>query len=110
MPQMSRFPFHTCGPWGVLVPCFLIRLDTILAPTGIGGSPVTTASLCRMLQAIEDARDPEVRARHQRLLASWQAALPSLFPSIKVRLAYKGEMLAWSVLLRIACRVHCPCK
>ena len=50
------------------------------------GSEIT--QLCCMLQAIEDARDPEVRARHQRLLASWQAALPSLFPSIKVRLGF----------------------
>jgi hypothetical protein len=33
-------------------------------------------------EAVEDARDPEVRARHRRLLASWQRALPSLAPGM----------------------------
>ncbi|BDA48868.1 probable vacuolar protein sorting-associated protein 13A at C-terminar half [Coccomyxa sp. Obi] len=34
-------------------------------------------------EAVENAKDPEVRARNQRLIESWQSALPTLFPAIK---------------------------
>ena len=37
------------------------------------------------VQAVENAKDPEVRARNQRLIESWQNALPTLFPAIKAR-------------------------
>ncbi len=37
------------------------------------------------VQAVENAKDPEVRARNQRLIESWQSALPTLFPAIKAR-------------------------
>lgn len=41
-----------------------------------------THGLCG--QAVESAKDPELRARTQKLIESWQAALPTVFPAIKV--------------------------
>lgn len=55
---------------------------------------------CHWQQAVESAKDPELKARNQRLIASWQAALPSLFPAIKVSLdlhkiqAFPEDLLA----------------
>lgn len=61
------------------------------------GARIRTAASQRLLfgvakscadvaQAVESAKDPEVRARNQRLIKSWQAALPTLFPAIKVNI------------------------
>lgn len=37
-----------------------------------------------MAQASEISRSPELKASHERLLAAWQAALPLIFPALKV--------------------------
>jgi hypothetical protein len=40
--------------------------------------------MCLHVQAAEIARNPELKASHERLLAAWQSALPLIFPKLKV--------------------------
>lgn len=47
-------------------------------------SPDRSKRMCLHVQAAEIARNPELKASHERLLAAWQSALPLIFPKLKV--------------------------
>ena len=60
------------------------RRKQLKAVKGLIYSPNRSECMCSHVQAAEIARNPELKASHERLLAAWQSALPLIFPKLKV--------------------------
>ena len=52
-----------------------------------------------VVQASEISRSPELKASHERLLAAWQAALPLIFPALKVH----SLSVHWASPIKLPC-------
>ena len=60
------------------------RCKRLKVVKGLIHAPHRSECMCLHVQAADFARNPELKASHERLLAAWQSALPLIFPKLKV--------------------------